>query len=605
MNRRVTHFPGLTLGADRANPARLQQGRALHRQGLLVQAQAIYEEILRSEPRHFDALHSLGVIAAQSKNPRQAADLFAKAIASNVQSAVAHHNLGLALTELGQRHAALASYDKALTIKPDFVQALFNRGNLLYRLGQAHAALASYDAVIAAKADHAEAHSNRGVALSYLGQWEAALASFDRAIAIKADYAEPHSNRGNVLGVLKRLDEALASCNQAIAIKSDYAEAYANRGNVLRDLQQPDAALASYDQAIAIKADYVEAYCSRGILLKDLKQLDAALASYDRAIAVDADHADAHTNKAIVLLMRGEFKEGWAEYQWRWKRREIAESVTGGMDSARKIWRGAEAIAGKTLLLQCEQGLGDTLQFCRYATLAAQSGARIILEVQEPLTGLMSSVEGVSQVVAKGSSLPEFDHRCPLLDLPLVFGTTLDTIPNRSAYITSDPARVARWAARLGEKRRPRVGLVWSGNAHHEHDHHRSVVLRQLIDHLPTHLQYVTLQTEVRERDEPALRAGGQVLNLSGELDFYFDDTAALCDCLDLVISVDTSLAHLSGALGKETWLLLSFVSDWRWLLDRHDSPWYPTVRLYRQQKTDDWSDVFEKIRSDLIETFK
>lgn len=613
----------------------LQEALALHKKGQLAEAQLIYDTVLSIEPRNFDALHLSGVIAAQSRNPALAVEFIGKAIAVNGRNAGARNNRGLALAELGRWHAALADYDEAVAINAGFAEAHFNRGNVLCALQQPEAALASYDRAIAIKADYAEAHSNRGVVLSVLrqfaaalasydraiaikpdhaeahssrgvvlgalGQWDAALASCERAIAIRADYAEAHSNRGLALGELGQWDSALASYDRAIAIKADHAEAYFNRANLLRDISRPQAALADYTQAIAIKPDYAEAYSNRGNLLRDLKQLAAALTNYDQAIAIKPDYAEAHANKSTALLLSGDFDNGWLEYEWRSKRADTASAAERGFPQP--PWRGEDSISGKTILLHCEQGLGDTLQFCRYATLAAAMGARVILEVQEPLVSLLCGLEGVAQVVAKGSALPDFDRHCPLLSMPRALGTKLDTVPSSKRYLGSDARRVAQWSARLGERTCPRVGLAWSGNPNHAHDHERSVPLSDLTGHLPDGLQYVSLQREVRERDRRALQLSGNISNFADDLDF--DNTAALVECLDLVVSVDTSLAHLSAAMGKTTWILLPFVPDWRWLLDRDDSPWYPSVKLYRQDKRGDWNGPFERLGTDLIRTFK
>jgi tetratricopeptide (TPR) repeat protein len=649
-------------------PGNLQEALALHKKGQWAQAQAIYDAILAVEPRDFEALHLSGVIAAQTRNPTLAVEFIGKAIAVNGKSAAARNHRGLALAELGQWQAALADYDEAIAINAGFAEAHFNRGNVLCQLQRPEAALASYDRAIAIKADHAqayfnrgnvlcelqrwaaalasydraiavkpdhaeaysnrgvvlsvlrqyaaalasydraiaikpdhaEAHSSRGVVLSTLKQWDAALASCERAIAIRADYAEAHSNRGVVLGELKQWDAALSSCNRAIALKTDYAEAYFNRGNLLRDMNRPEEALADYDKAIALQPGQAEVHSNRGNLLRDLKQLTAALADYDQAIAIKPDYAEAHTNKSTALLLTGDLDDGWLEYEWRSK-------IPGTASAAERKcpqppWRGEDSIAGKTILIHCEQGLGDTLQFCRYATLAATMGARVILEVQEPLVNLLSCLGGVAQVVAKGSVLPDFDLHCPLLSMPRAFGTKLDTVPSSKRYLSSDARRVAQWEVRLGERTCPRVGLAWSGNPNHAHDHERSVALSDLTQHLPGGFQYVSLQREVRERDERALLPGGRILNFADDMDF--DNTAALIECLDLVVSVDTSLAHLSGALGKRTWILLSFVPDWRWLLDRDDSPWYPSAKLYRQHRRGDWNGAFERMASDLIQTF-
>jgi TPR repeat/Glycosyltransferase family 9 (heptosyltransferase) len=333
--------------------------------------------------------------------------------------------------------------------------------------------------------------------------------------------------------------------------------------------------------------------------LRDLNQLDAALASYDRAIAVKRDYADAYYNRSLLLLLKGDFARGWAEYEWRWRSKSLP-TFKGRRDFGQPLWLGKEPIAGKTILLHGEQGLGDTLQFCRYVKLVADLGGRAILEVPSPLVKVLEGLSGPSQLVARGSALPAFDYHCPLLSLPLAFNTTLDSIPHAARYLAADPMKIAFWQACLGEKAKPRVGLAWSGRAEHPNDHHRSVLLADLMSYLPDCYQYLCLQKGVRERDRIALESNASIVNVTEESS-DFSDTAAVCECLDLVISVDTSIAHLSAALGKRTWVLLPLMdTDWRWLLQRDDSPWYPSVKLYRQSTAGDWSGVFARVKADL-----
>jgi len=601
-------------------------------QGQIARAQVSFEEVLRIQPKNRDALIVLGVIAGQTKNPQKALALFDKAIEIDPTSAAAFNNRGLALRQLGQLDAALASFDRAITLKGDFAEAHFRRGLVLKLLGKPDAALASYDRAIALKPDFAIAYSNRGVVLRDLGQLDAALASLERAIALKAENAEPYYNRGLVLQDLDQRDAAMASYDRAIALKGDFVEAHLSRGHVLKDLgrrdaamasydraialdadfaeahfsrggllnelQRPDAALASYDRAIALKKDCAEAHLGRGNVFKNLNQLDAALASYDHAIAIKPDYAEAYYNRALLLLSRGDFARGWADYEWRWKSKNLS-AFKGKRDFGQPLWSGRKSIAGKTILLHGEQGLGDTLQFCRYARLVADLGARVILEVPEPLVNLLAGLAGPSQIVARGSPLPSFDCHCPLLSLPLAFNTDLHSIPRATRYLAADAKKVALWQARLGEKVKPRVGLAWSGRAENANDHNRSVLLADLMRHLPDQYQYVSLQKDVRERDRIALESNKSIMHIAAN----FSDTAAVCECLDLVLSVDTSIAHLSAALGKRTWILLPLISaDWRWLLERDDSPWYPSVKLYRQSTEGDWGGVFARVGGDLNE---
>jgi hypothetical protein len=305
-------------------------------------------------------------------------------------------------------------------------------------------------------------------------------------------------------------------------------------------------------------------------------------------------------NLALCRLLAGDFARGWAGYEWRWNVPQLAGQIGERRRYAQPLWLGAEPLQGRTLLLYGEGGLGDTLQFCRYAKLAADAGARVILEVPGALQALLRNLAGVSQLVEKGGALPAFDLHCPLPSLPLAFGTTLDNVPSPRSYIAASPARLAEWNARLGESSQPRVGLVWSGGTKHTNDRNRSIALRELIEYLPRQFQYVSLQKETRGSDEDALRSRADILRFDGRLD-DFADTAALCQLMDVVVSVDTSVAHLSGAMGRPVWLLLPCVPDWRWLLGREDSVWYPSARLLRQDKAGDWAGVLARVRSELL----
>jgi Tetratricopeptide repeat/Glycosyltransferase family 9 (heptosyltransferase) len=348
---------------------------------------------------------------------------------------------------------------------------------------------------------------------------------------------------------------------------------------------------------LAVKVDYAEAFNNRGVALQEQKRLDEALTSYDQAIVLKPDYADAHWNFSLLRLLTGDFERGWAESEWRWKNASLDLSER---TFSQPLWIGAEAIDGKTLLLHHEQGLGDAIQFCRYVPLVAARGARVVLEVDRPLRQLMSGLAGVSHCLCKGEALPNFDMHCPLLSLPLAFGTLLETIPSTTPYL-SVPAPVQDWEAKLGPKDRLRVGLVWSGNPRHRDDIKRSIELNALSSLFDVAATFVSLQKELRAGDAALLRERSDIISLGQSFE-NFADTAALISCLDLVISVDTSVAHLAGALGRPVWILLPFVPDWRWLLDRDDSPWYPTARLFRQTNTRDWHSVVDHVRTALNE---
>ncbi len=541
-----------------------EQAIAFHQKEQLTSAAALYEQVLALQPRHFESLRLLGALESQTGNHERALQLLNKALRLNPAHPAVHNCRGIVLQDLKQLEQALACYNRAIAIKPDY----------------------------------AEAHNNRGTLLKELGQLDEAVRSYDRAVALSPSFAEAHENRGNALKELARFDAALESYDRGIALNPKLAGACYSRGFVLQQLRRPEAALQSYDAAIALRPDYAEAYCNRGVVLKDLKQFDAAFASYDEAIACRPDFAEAHWNKSLTLLLCGHYEEGWQLYEWRWKRPGFAFAQR---QFPQPLWLGTQPLAGKTILLYAEQGLGDTIQFCRYARRVSELGARVVLEVHKSLRDVLASVQGVSEIVAIGQPLPAFDYHCPLLSLPLAFKTTLTTVPAVQRYVNADAARVAKWQERLGVKTKPRIGIAWSGAI--VPDPGRSIPLAQLVPLLASDAEFISLQKEVHDDEKSILEAHAAIRHFGNELD-DFADTAAVSELMDVVVSSDTSVAHLAGALGKEAWILLPFIPDWRWLLDRDNSVWYPSARLFRQRKRGDWGDVIGQVRAELAARF-
>lgn len=545
-----------SLPPDPSTAARLQRAFSLHQQGQLGDAARLYEQVLAAEPSNFDALHLLGLTAHQSGDHGRAVDLISAALRIDQTQADACANLALALHALRRLPEALAFTEAAISLRPGFSSAYSNRGNLLREMKRL----------------------------------PEALASLDRAVALDPSDAAALNNRGNVLQDLERPEEALACFDRAIALRPGLVEACLNRGNALRKLHRLDEALGCLDQVLAMQPRHAEAHSNRGAVLQELRRLDEAVAAYDQALEIQPDFAGARFNKALALLLTGRFEEGWPLYESR--------AAQGMLSLPTPAWRGEEDIRGRTVLLHAEQGLGDTLQFCRYAALVKARQARVILRAPATLAGLVSTLQGVDAVVTEGEALPEFDAHCPLLSLPLAFGTRMDSIPGPSPYLFSRPERRAAWSERLGETRGLRVGLAWSGAWSPSTGYNRSVPLAELLRRLPEGPTYVCLQKDVRPVDRTVLETSD--VRVFGDDLRDFEDTAALCDLVDLVISVDTSISHLAGALGRPTWVLLACVPDWRWLLDREDCPWYPTARLYRQPETGSWAPVLDRVASDL-----
>ena len=556
------------------------------------EALASYEQALANK-RDFAAAHNDRGVTLQILNRlNEALTSYDQALALKPGLAEAHYNRGNVLKDLNRLDEALASYDRALAINPGLGGAYYSRCAVLRDLKRLEEALASYDQVLAINPKFAEAHNERGVTLSNLKRLDEALASFDRALAIKPDFAKAHNNRGATLLDLRRLDEALASFDRALAISPDYASAHNGRGNVLAALERPDEALASYDRALAINPHHAEAYYNRGNTLAGLKRLDEALESYNQALAINPDFADVYWNKALLLLMMGEFLEGWELYEWRLKKDDIKGYY---YSFPQPSWRGREDIRGKRLFIHAEQGLGDVIQFCRYLPLVKALGAEIIFEVPKPLVPFISTLDCPMSVVAKGTTLPEFDAYCPLMSLPHVFKITAETVPAKTPYLFSDRIKVQQWQDKLGQREKPRVGLAWSGSITHKRDVNRSVPLQELPALIELPVEWHSLQKEYRRHDLELLELHPEIRQHQDDLR-DFADTAALIECLDLVISVDTSVAHVAGAMGTPVWILLPFAPDFRWMLDREDSPWYPTATLFRQPRIGDWQSVVARL---------
>ena len=612
-------------------PHALNRALAAYRAGQLVQAEQVCQEIISIDRNFFDALYVLAVVQATlGKNAEalanynralalqpshaealsnrgntlkalrrfdEALDSFDKALAVQPDYATALSNRGAVLFEMTRYEEALAAYDRSLAMRPDQAVALYNRGGTLHKLGRFKEAIASYDRAIALSPGFVEAYANRGNTLNSLHRYDDALASFDRALALRPDLVEALTNRGNALNGLKRYADALASYDRAIACQPTHAGAHYNRGTTLHEMKRYDEALASYDRAIALQPDYPEAFSNRGATLWELKRHDEALASYDHAIALQPEFPEAHWNAASLRLLTGDFERGWAEYEWRWKYKTMA---LARRNFTQPLW-GGEPIEGKAILLHSEQGLGDAIQFCRYVPLVAERGARIVLEVDKRLRELVSSLNGAAQVLSAGGVLPEFDLHCPLLSLPRAFHTLLETIPSQTPYLRAPPERLTKWSARLGPKRGLRVGLIWSGNPAHHRDQARSIEFRALTPLLDMGATFFSLQKEIRPGDAAVLAGRQDVIQIADEL-ADFSDTAAVMTQLDLIISVDTSTVHLAGALGRPVWILLPYLPDWRWLLDRDNSPWYPTARLFRQNETRRWDSVIPRVQAALSE---
>jgi len=593
----ASYDSALVVQPHHAN-ALYNRGNALHELKRFEEALASYDRALVVRPDHANAFHNRGNTLHELKRFEEAVASYDRALAVQRDHPEVLSNRGVTLHVLGRFEEALTSYDRSLAVRPNSAETLVSRGKALRVLKRPEEALASFEHALMLKDDIVEALFDRADTLYEMKRFEAARTSYDRALALQPDNAEALFRHGNALHALKRPEEALASYDRAIARRPDSVETLSNRGAVLHEIDRLEEALASYDRALAWRPDAVEVLSNRGNVLHDLKRFTEALASYERAIALQPDYAEAHRNESLCRRLIGDFERGWAKNEWRW---EAEQMRVDKRNFTQPLWLGVGDIAGRTILLYEEQGLGDTIQFCRYAALVEQVGARVILEVPRSLHELLRTLPGDAHIVSRGDPLPEFEIHCPLLSLPLALRTRLETIPSMTPYLHASSQAVADWDARLGPQRRPRIGLAWSGSPTHKNDRRRSIGLRSLVPLLELDATFVSLQKDVRPDDAAVLKDRGDLLHFGDALK-DFSETAALISNLDLVISVDTSIAHLAGALAKPIWVLLPHVPDWRWLLDRDDSPWYPTARLFRQDDARAWDGVIARVRVALHE---
>jgi tetratricopeptide (TPR) repeat protein len=539
----------------------LQEALSLHQQGKLREAEKLYTRAIKAAPENFDALHLLGLVKAQNGQMGEAYRLMSAALKINPNVPDVLINFANVLHALKRDDEALNCLDKALALHPGDLDALLYRGNTLSALNRPGEAIGCFDAVLARQPARDEALLSRGIALATLGRQADALRDFDAILARSPNHVE-----------------------------SLY-----NRGTAQLDLGRHADALLSFERVLAIAPTNLRAWNNRGRALQVLNRHEEAMICFEKAIAIDKEYADAQFNAALSLLTLGRLKPGFTKYEWRWKR-------TGMSDPRRprgRLWLGEFSLDRRTVLLAAEQGLGDTIQFVRYVPLLAGLGATVILEVQPELKSLLSYVVGVTSCHARGEVLPDYDVYCPLGSLPLALKTELSTIPDDLPYLRADDAHIAKWRPAIEGLKGKRVALTWAGHARHANDRNRSIGLKLLEPLFSLEgISFVSVQRELRD-DDAALMAANGITELGPQL-VDMADTAAILALTDLVISVDTSVAHLGGAMGRDVWVLLPFAPDWRWTLTGDHSPWYPRTRLFRQRAPGDWTGVVETVREAL-----
>jgi tetratricopeptide (TPR) repeat protein len=563
------------------------------RNGAFAEAEDLCRQVLAGCPGDLNASHLLAIVCHQQDRTAETVDLLGAALKDHPRAVDALCNHGLMLQHLGRDEEALASFDKALAVRPNDIAALHSRGLIYAALGRHAEAVMSYDRVLAIQPADAEAHNNRGVALSALGRHADALASYDKALAVRMDYVQAQYNRGRALDELARFNEALACYDKVVALDPQHAEAHNNRGVTLDTLGRSEEALASFAEALAIRPDYAEALNNRGSALAELDRPGDALASYDAALVLDPDYAECHWNRGLVRLRQGSLALGWEDYEWRrrtdgWEPRDFSGTEWSGMPAP-----------GQRVLLYAEQALGDTLQFARFARTVAAVGNDVVLEVQPALARLLQTLAGVT-VVGRGAPLPAYDRHLPLMSVPHVL--RLPSVTADGPYLAAEPERAEHWRHALGADGF-RVGIAWRGNPKAPGPS-RAIPLHSYVplSQIPR-VRLISLHKNDGAAPLAGLPDGMMVETLGESFDAGADaflDTAAVIMSLDLVITSDTSIAHLAGALGRPVWIALRHVPDWRWMVRGEATPWYSTARVFKQASAGDWDGVFARMATEL-----
>lgn len=575
------------------------RGIALKELGRLEDSMKCFDAALAISPNWAEVLCNRGQLLQELKRLEEALESYNAALVVDPERYEAYAKRGVLLFNLRRHEEALTDFNAALAINKNLFDIHGFKGLVLLQQNKTEQALESFESALEVESDCADVHFHRGVAFLSLQRYEDALASFNLALSLIPDWAEAHYNRGVAFNELMRKEEALACFDLALSINHDFPDAHNSRGVLLNDLERQEDALASYNAALSIAPQHAEALNNRGVVGSDLIGPDFALENFNAALAIKPDYIDAKFNKSLILIQTGFYPEGWMLYESRWKRANVKKQF----DFRDPSWLGQENIVGKTLLIYPEQGFGDYIQFCRYALILKDIGVNVLFEVPKALVSVISTLNGDFAIVEKGGDLPSFDFQCPVMSLPLALGTEIEKIPAPIPYLFADKILVEKWRKKLGSTEKLRVGLVWSGSATHKKDYARSIPLEFFGRILELPLEFHSLQKEIRPHDEVVLPRFSQVRCHAEELG-DFSDTAALIAMMDLVISVDTSVAHLACAMGKEVWILLPHAPDFRWMLERGDSPWYPTATLIRQPKNGDWNSVLLEVERKLSAKF-
>jgi tetratricopeptide (TPR) repeat protein len=577
----------------------LAEAEAFRRAGRLRDAEERCRRVLQVDAADAPAHHLLGLVLGAQGRLDEAAECFRRAVERRPEHVQTWNNLGVALQRMGKLDEAAAALESAVERMPDYAEAHHNLGVTRERQGRLDEAGECCRRAIAIKPDYAPAHNSLGVALERQGKLDLAAAAFRRALQLSPDAAETHSNLAAVLDAQGKLDLAAAALTRALELDAERVEPYVNLSLVLEKQGRLDEALGVLARAAALDPNCAAVHVNLGLVWERQGKLGEAVAAYRRALAADSRCAEAHLNLALALLRDGDFAAGWREFEWRFQCEGANESPR-----ARPRWAG-ETIEGRAILLCEEQGFGDSLQFVRFVQLVKQRGARVIVECRPQLASLLKSCPGVDAVVAAGAGPVEFDVYLPMTSVPGVWGTSLESIPAKVPYLFPAAALVEKWKQELGAVEAFKVGIAWQGDPANKTDRFRSIPLERFAPVAGiAGVRLYSVQMGAGREQLARLTTTAPISDLGDRLGDFHNTAAILCN-LDLIITCDSAPAHLAGALGLPVWVALAHLADWRWMLERTDSPWYPTMRLYRQSRRGDWHEVFERIATDLAERAK
>ena len=556
--------------------------------GKYEQAEKIYWQIIEQNPNHAEAYKNLGNALFNQGKLEEAQACYKQVLILDPNYDIAYYHLGYAFHQQGLFEEAIAYYQQYLTLNPRDSTAYYNMGIVFHKQSRFEEAIASYEQALTLNPNSYEASNNLGAALEMQGKVDEAISCYQKFLTLKPNDARAYYNLGRAFQSQGKVDEAIPYYQQALSLDSNQPIAHNNLGYALQSQGFLEEAQSCYQQAFKLDSNYAKAHYNFGVLLMEKGNFSEAIACFNRAIEINPDYADAHWNRGLILLLWGEYERGFAEYEWRWLREQ-----TPRRSFTQPLWSGEE-LQGRTILLYAEQGFGDTIQFIRYAPIVQQRGGIVVVECQQALVRLLTTVAGINKIVAYGTILPEFDVHAPLLSLPYILGTTLETVPAQIPYLHHDQFD----SFKIEDNSRLKVGLVWSGNPEYPENYKRSFSLNHFKDILNTPgIDFYSLQKgpQVAELKQLSELEKVPLQDLSSIL-HDFACTAAVIAQLDLIITVDTAVAHLAGALGRPVWVLLAFNPEWRWLLKRSDSAWYPSMRLFRQQQPGDWPEVLARI---------